>query len=111
MIRDLVTGELKPEDNWGDGKSVHEASEPPSIETINDWAWGAGKNLPNHSASLAGLGKYVRQGIHEIPTFRTRQDAYRYAAWLITMAEVSLPDKEDCKGQTFEKVLDAVKNT
>lgn len=80
------------------------------IQTINDHALHLGQNLPNHSTSLAGRGKYIAQGVALPPLWRTRQDAYRYAAWLITMAE-ALPNEDDCEAHTFEVVLDAVRNT
>lgn len=80
------------------------------IETINDWAIHLGQNLPNHTASLKGRGKFVRQGISEAPTFRTRQEAFRYAAWLISVAEV-LPDEEGCEAHDFDAILTAVRNT
>lgn len=67
-----------------------------------------GENLPNHSESLKGRGKFIRQSVPEIPTFRTRQAAYRYAAWLIELAGHNLPDDEGCEGQSFEDVHAAV---
>lgn len=42
------------------------------------------------------------------PAHRTKQSAYRYAAWLIGMAEV-LPDEPG--EHTFEQILEAVRNT
>jgi hypothetical protein len=82
------------------------------IETQNDFALHAGQNLPNHSTSLAGRGRYVRQSFQEVPIFRDRESAYRYAAWLITMAEVHLPSgiKRD-EPITFDEVLNAIRNT
>lgn len=91
-------------------KQVEGVAETPPVETINEYAINAGQNLPNHTSSLNGLGKYVRQGVPELPTFRTKQQAYRYAAWLITMAEIQLPDEEDCESHDFEAVLNAVQN-
>lgn len=79
------------------------------VETVNDWVIGAGENLPNHSASLAGFGKFVRQSIPDVPLFRKKQEAFRYAAWLITQAE-RLPDEPGQDGVTWEQVLDAVRN-
>lgn len=80
------------------------------IETINDWALHAGENLPNHSKSLIGRGKFVKQGMQEVPTFRTRQEAYRYAAWLVSMAEI-LPDEEGCETHDFAAISAAIRNT
>lgn len=80
------------------------------IETLNDYALSFGHNLPNHSTSIKGLGAFVRQNRADLPTFRTQQAAYRYAAWLITMAEVHLPNEEGCEEHTFEVVRDAIHN-
>ena len=80
------------------------------IDTTNDYLLGAGQNLPNHSMSMAGLGAFVRPALSELPIWRTRQDAYRYAAWLITLAETHLPDGDDESGVTFEQVRDAVRS-
>lgn len=85
-------------------------SELPEIDITNRYILGAGENLPNHSATLQGRGKFVRQSLTEIPTFRTRQDAYRYAAYLVTLAEKWLPDEEGCEAQDFETVLNAIRS-
>lgn len=81
-----------------------------SIETFNDFLLATGENLPNHSMSMRGLGRFVSQGVSTIPQFRTRQDAYRYAAWLTELAEI-LPDKVGQEGVAFEQVRDAIRNT
>lgn len=81
------------------------------IETVNEYAIHSGQNLPNHSMSIAGLGKFVRQGMEGAPIFRTKQAAYRYAAWLITVAEISLPDEEGCEEHDFAAILAAIQNT
>lgn len=75
---------------------------------MNEFNLHTGQNLPNHSTSLVGRGRYVRQGHHEIPTFRTRQAAYRYAAWLVQLAGQHLPNEEGCEGCTFDAVREAV---
>lgn len=77
------------------------------VDTTNEFALHAGTNLPNHSTTLDGRGKFVRTGA-ERPVFRTRQSAYRFAAWLLAMAE-RLPDEEDAV--TFDQVREAVENT
>ena len=79
-----------------------------SVETLNDHLLGAGENLPNHSMSLMGRGKFVRQQISQVPTFRTRQAAYRYAAYLLVLAETHLPDEEGAEAHTFEVVSAAI---
>lgn len=82
-------------------------ADAPELNTTNDWGITKGENLPNHSASQMGRGKFVRQGRSDIPTFRDRQTAYRYAAWLVAMADV-LPDDDGQEGITFDDVLSAV---
>jgi hypothetical protein len=80
------------------------------VDTSNEYLLGTGKNLPNHSLSMIGKGKFVRQSLAEIPQFRDKQSAYRYAAWLITLADVYLPDELDVISPTWEQVLHAVQN-
>lgn len=43
-----------------------------------------------------------------LPRLRTRQQAYRFAAWCQTMGE-SLPDEPG--GHTFEQIRKAIRNT
>lgn len=81
----------------------------PAINTANDYLLHTGQNLPNHTYSRLGLGKFVSQGVSSVPGFRTREDAYRYAAWLITLAEV-LPFGEGISEHSFEQALDAIRN-
>lgn len=84
--------------------------ERPPVNTANDYGLGVGKNLDNHSTSLAGRGKFVRQTMPSLPTFRTRQEAFRYAAWLLVLTEAQqLPDEDGA--HEFEEVLDAVQQT
>jgi len=85
--------------------------EPKEVNTANELGLSAGSNLPNHSTSMAGRSKFVRQVQPSVPTFRTKQEAYRYAAWLTEMAEVHLPDEEGAELHTFEAVRDAIRNT
>lgn len=92
-------------------RSVPKETPPADVETINEFAISAGENLPNHTMSARGLGKYVQQGMPVYPVFRTRQAAYRYAAWIITMAEIHLPDEEGAEGHDFDAVHNAIRNT
>lgn len=90
-----------------------EPAELPSIDhtpsTENEFNLIKGENLSNHSTSLAGRGKFVRQGNPVVPTFRTRQAAYRYAARLIELAGNHLPDESaTCAPCTFEAVRAAM---
>lgn len=80
------------------------------INTTNDYLINAGANLPNHSASLQGRGQFVRQSVPDVPTFRDRQTAYRYAAYLITLAEKYLPNENGCEEDDFEAVLCAIRS-
>jgi hypothetical protein len=77
-----------------------------AIDTTNEYALHSGTNMPNHSTTLSGRGKFVRTGA-ERPIFRTKQAAYRYAAWLLCLAE-ALPDEDDAV--SFEQVLEAVES-
>lgn len=78
------------------------------VNPVNEFILTSGQNLPNHSKSIAGRGKFVRPALQNIPEFRTRQEAYRFCAWAITMADL-LPDEDGA--HTFEQVLEAVHNT
>jgi hypothetical protein len=80
------------------------------VDTSNDYLLSHGQNLPNHSTSMQGLGGFVRQSLPELPTFRTKQAAFRYAAYLITMADIHLPNEDGAEAHTFEVVLDACRN-
>lgn len=81
----------------------------PTPDTANEYLIGYGKNLPNHSESLRNRPGFLRQQVSGLPTFRTREAAYRYAAWLVSMAETMLPAEDPDNPHTFDEVLDAVK--
>lgn len=81
------------------------------INTSNDYWVSVGENLPNHTLSKEGFGKYVvAKSIMGPPLFRTKQEAFRFAAWVMLCAEV-LPDEPEQMGVTFDDVVDAIKNT
>lgn len=80
----------------------------PAIDTTNTYAIQTGENLPNHTTSLTGRGRFVKTGIAKPVIFRTRQEAYRFCAWVLALAEV-LPNEDDYS--TFEEVLEAVQNS
>lgn len=84
---------------------------PKAVDTANEFAINTGENLPNHSTSRAGRGMFVRQGVPEVPTFRTKQQAFRFCAHVVLLAENNLPDEEGCELHTFPAVLDAVQNS
>lgn len=87
-----------------DGKPLVE-----NVDTTNEFALGLGHNLPNHSMSMIGRSAYIAPTVRDVPLFRTRQSAYRYAAWLMTMAE-TLPH-EDSNEHSWEQILHAIRNS
>jgi len=80
----------------------------PPIDTTNQYAMQTGENLPNHTTSLTGRGKFVKVGLALPVTFRTRQQAFRFCAWALALAEV-LPDEDGA--HTFEEVQEAIQNS
>lgn len=80
------------------------------MNTRTEFVVLSGQNLPNHSESLRGRGKFVRINGHNpnnsVPLFRTRQEAYRLAAHLLCAAQ-GLPI-EDEEPSTWDEVLEAV---
>lgn len=85
---------------------------PPSL--VNSYVVTRGENLPNHSTSLAGRGKFIGVSVYPIQ-IRTEQEAYTFAAWIVAMAEDFLPPSHDNHGvddiRTFEEVLAQVRET
>lgn len=82
--------------------------ETPEVDVSNAFGLVTGENLPNHSFSLKGLSRYVAQaGDARAPLFRTQQEAFRYAAWLVNMAEYYLPNEE--VPSSFDEVREAVR--
>jgi hypothetical protein len=83
------------------------------IETANEFGWGSGTSMVNSTAGQTGLARWVAMVDNYRclfdPTFRTKQRAFRYAAWLVSLAEV-LPD-EPGDSHTFEEILEAIRNT
>lgn len=76
-------------------------SEPqpePAVNALNEF-------LVAYSGSRLG-GAYVTPRIY--PMLRTKQQAYRLAAWCATMGE-QLPDETGA--HTFEQIRDAVRNS
>lgn len=78
------------------------------VDITNEFALHSGVNLPNHSTTLAGRGKFVRVGLSGPLVFRTKQQAYRFAAHLVSKAEILPGEDSDV---SFEEVLDAVHNS
>ena len=78
------------------------------INTLNEYVLMGGRNLGNHSMSLAGFSKFVRVGtLTPQLVFRTKQQVYRFCAYALLMA-FDLPDEEG--EHSFEDVLEAIKN-
>lgn len=84
------------------------AVEQRPVNCENEYAIVTGENLPNHSTSMLGRGKFVKVGSVSAPVFRTKQEAYRFCAWVICYADV-LPDEED-NAYSFEEVREAIEN-
>jgi hypothetical protein len=74
-------------------------SEEPQVDLTTECTIIGGENLPNHSATLSGRGKYVRisgdNPLAPLPTLRTVQQAYRLAARIVQAAEqFNLPSED-----------------
>lgn len=80
-------------------------SEDVPIDTRNEYSLHTGANLPNHTATLAGRGKFVTVGVPDAPVFRTKQSVYRFCAYLLSMAEI-LADEEG--EHSYEEILEAI---
>src|ERR1700752_4744439 len=81
------------------------------IDTTNEFGWGSGTSMVNSTAGQTGLARWVgmTHNYRGDPVFRTKQRAFRYAAWLVSLAEV-LPD-ETGDSHTFAEILEAIRNT
>lgn len=79
-----------------------------NVDATNEFGLSLGQNLPNHSMTQIGRGKYIAPVIRDVPLFRTKQSAYRYAGWLMTMADM-LPDEDGA--HSWEQVLHAIRNS
>jgi len=77
------------------------------VDTLNEYVVVSGTNLPNHSTSLEGRGKFVKVASGVPPVCRTKQQVFRLCAWLMSMAEI-LPDEPG--EHSYEQVLKAVHN-
>lgn len=95
------------DDDFEEIEDVESEEDKPEPSTMNDFVLMTGNNAFNHTTSMAGLASYVHPLQH--PTFRTKDAAYRFAAFLITMAE-ALPNETEFD-YTFEEVLEAVRNS
>lgn len=74
---------------------------------LTNYTITTGENLPNHSMSMGGHSKFVRitaTGPVSVPTFRTRQEAFRVCAHVLkAVEEFGLPDEIDSEeGEAYE---------
>lgn len=79
------------------------------IDTSNTYGVHVGENMPNHTAAMQGKGRYVKFGVPTV-VFRSQQDVYRFAAWLVVCAEGHLFTQQEEGEHTFEEILEAVRN-
>jgi len=88
-------------------------TDPPALDVTNSLLWTAGQNLANHSATLAGRGRFVAPAITspQMFQFRNKDDVFRTAAWMVTLANAWLPDHDMAHPHTFDEYLAAVRNT
>lgn len=76
----------------------------PPINVQNEHAVFSGQNLPNHSTTQAGRGKFVAAGGLQ---FRTNQQIYRFCAHLLKEAQTAgLPNETG--DHSFYDVMEAV---
>ena len=88
--------------------SKDEPAEEFDVNTSNEFNIRAGENLANHSAALRGRAKFIKPMTDVVAVHRTRQSAYRHAAWLVVMAEkADLPDDPEQPFE-FDEILEAV---
>lgn len=77
---------------------------PISVENVHGVRIGA--NLPFHTTTKQGRGTFITTSGVGNPVFRTRQEVYRYMAWLLLYTP-ALPDEDP--NHSFECIIDAVK--
>jgi len=87
--------------------TINEDEENFPIDTTNEYLVVARENMANHSSWKSGLGKFVCVGLPGAIVLRTRQAAYRFCVYILTLAE-TLPDEEG--NHTFEQVRSAIRN-
>jgi hypothetical protein len=81
------------------------------IDITNEFALHTGQNLPNHTSSLEGRGKFVRVGYPAPVIFRSKQEVYRFCAYALSMAE-TLPDETvGPVAHSFEQIQEAVNDS
>lgn len=79
------------------------------INTLNEWAVSAGTNMPNHTTTMRGRGKFIKLSKSDPVILRTKQEAYRLAAYILIMAELQdLPNEDGA--HTLEQITNAICN-
>lgn len=71
----------------------------------NQYNIRSGENLANTTFALRGQKAFVRQSTPGVPTFRTKQEAFYYAAHLLRQAD-NLPDHPN-----DNREFDEIRNT
>jgi hypothetical protein len=80
------------------------------VNTQNQFTVHPGQNLPNHTTSMAGRGKYVRLGMSGPIVLRTKQEVYRLIAWLEIVEEIQDLPHEDEYQHTIDDVREAIQS-
>lgn len=76
------------------------------VDIANEFAVITGKSMMNNTASAGNRQNFISITSPVDRPFRTKQRAFRLAAWLVHMAELNLPDED--MPSTFEDVLAAI---
>lgn len=79
-------------------------------DTTNQFALQVGENLPNHTMSALGMGRFIRTGVNGPLVFRTKQSVYRMCAYLMIMAEAHKLADEPGE-HTYQEVEEAIQNS
>lgn len=89
--------------------TVDPAIEEVPVDITNFFAAHAGSNMAQSTWAQQGRGKWVSIGANIPVVCRTKQAAYRLAAWLVALAEENeLPDEEGA--HDFDTVLTAIED-
>ncbi len=79
-----------------------------AVRVDNEFGLIRNKNLPNHTASMAGRGNFIAVTNGSRYQWRTKQEVYRFIAHLEALAEAFLPDEDG--EHSFDEVNEAVRN-
>lgn len=78
-----------------------------AVRVDNERGLIAGENLPNHTTSMQGRGKFIMATTPGPFIIRTRQEAFRMMAHLERLIEQhALPDEDG--SHTYEQIEEAV---